>query len=253
MADTALPAIGEIGDISRIRAVFYQSGRLVHGPYGLSTLGVSPFMETLLDDADAGEALSTLGFSAFVQSLRDSTNASDLRGRIGVAYSDLPWLSVPIGGIVELPTNLTGVTEPPTDSTLYRFAKLTAGLTGSGAYNNGVLGSESVSGSAPLVQATASVTLSGSPMSGQTIRLLNSEMRMIRPGTSPGTVRADQFQDHNHAQIDRSSASGTSFGTGFAFGSAAAGNTGFASALGYRAGSETYPKHIEMTFYMRVK
>jgi hypothetical protein len=197
--------------------------------------------------------------------LRDASDASDLRGRIGLAYSDLPWLSVPIGGIVELPTNLTGVTEPSTGSALYRFAKLTAGLTGSGAYNNGVLGSESVSGSAPLVQATASVTLSGSPMSGQTIRLLNSEGRFLRPGTSSGTVRNDQMQvitgriilsdtswsTNTGALISVSSTPGDrAVGTG---NSGTDINFNSANSSNARTGVDTYPKHLEMTYYMRVK
>ena len=72
--------------------------------------------------------------------------------------SDFIWATKAIGEIVMLPTHLTGITEPPTSSSLYRYIKLTAGLTGGGQYNNGVLTGESTSGSAPLVLASATLT-----------------------------------------------------------------------------------------------
>lgn len=188
----------------------------------------------------------------------DDAAKATFRAATGLAYADLPWLAVPVGGVVALPTHLTGCAIPGTGSALYRFAQLTAGLTGAAAYNENVLGAESVSGSAPLVQATANVTLTGSPMIGQTIRLLNTEGRFVRPGTSSGTVRADQFQDHQHESLktldgsvlsstntiyDLMSQSGTTnpdVVTGLVIGST-------------RRGNETYPKHIDMTYYMRVK
>lgn len=188
----------------------------------------------------------------------DDAAKAMFRAATGLAYADLPWLAVPVGGVVALPTHLTGCAVPGTGSALYRFAQLTAGLTGGAAYNENVLGAESVSGSAPLVQATANVTLTGSPMIGQTIRLLNTEGRFVRPGTSSGTVRADQFQDHGHISnktLDGSalSAGGTLYDlfaeSGTTDGSA---TTGLAQT-GYRKGNETYPKHIDMTYYMRVK
>lgn len=103
------------------------------------------------------------------------------------------WASLPIGLEIPIDTSTPGVAIPPTDNPNYRYIKLTA----SDSYNTGVLTSESVSGSAPLVQATAVISDPGSPMNGQTVRLINTERRFIRPGSN-GTVEADAMQLHRH-------------------------------------------------------
>lgn len=110
------------------------------------------------------------------------------------------WLAKGIGELYVVDDSLDGVDIPPTDNPLFRYVKLTAGLTGTGDYNEGCLTSESVTGSAPLVIATAVVSLAGSPMLGQTIDLLNTEERVLRAGTSPGAKLSDAFQGHGHAQ-----------------------------------------------------
>lgn len=48
-------------------------------------LTVSAFIETVLDDADAGEVLDTLGVTAFVQTLLDDTDAATARATLGAA------------------------------------------------------------------------------------------------------------------------------------------------------------------------
>ncbi len=122
-----------------------------------------------------------------------------------------PWSFIPIGMKVPLSDNLAGVVAPPKDQS-YRFIKLTAGLTGVGAYNNGVLGSESVSGTAPLVQATAVVTLASSPMNGQTVQLINTERRHLRAYDTAGIVMDDAQQGHKH------NSAGNRIGTTFSSG-----------------------------------
>lgn len=113
--------------------------------------------------------------------------------------TDLKWLSRAIGEIYFVTgTAANGYDHPPKDSDLFRFALLTAGEDGSGEYNEGILTSESVTGSAPLVVATAVVSLSGSPLNGRTINLINTEKRVLRASTSPGTVENDQMQGHKH-------------------------------------------------------
>jgi hypothetical protein len=103
------------------------------------------------------------------------------------------WRFKAIGEIFPLWTHLDGVEIPPTDNPDYRYIKLTA----SDSYNDGVLTSESVSGSAPLVQATAVIDDADSPLNGETVRLINTERRVIRAGNS-GVVEADAFQGHGH-------------------------------------------------------
>lgn len=209
--------------------------------------------------AGAGTLLTALGFSAFIQTLLDDADAATLRSSLGLTYADLPFLAVPVGGVMALPTHITGVAEPGTGSSLFRFAKLTAGLTGVGAYNNGILTSESVTGSAPLVLATANVSLAGSPINGQSIRLLNTEGRFIRPGTSSGTVRNSQLQDHAHtfARVLNGS-SLSSDDANYDMPAEGGALRTYVSGTIYndgvvRFGTDTYPKHVEWTHYMRVK
>lgn len=117
---------------------------------------------------------------------------------IAVANLTDAWALQPIGVPFPIQTHITGVPVPPTDNPNYRYIKLTA----SDSYNTGVLTSESVSGSAPLVQATAVINDAGSPMNGQTVRLINTERRFLRPGSS-GTVEADALQGHWFGDADQ--------------------------------------------------
>ena len=95
----------------------------------------------------------------------------------------------PIGGYVTAQTDLAGAEEPDPNTHI----KLEAGLTGAGQYNEGKLGSESVTGSAPLVVATAEIVDAESPLNGQVVHLLETERRFLRAGEA-GTVENDQMQ-----------------------------------------------------------
>lgn len=108
-----------------------------------------------------------------------------------MSVDDRDWASIPVGGYKFIEDHIAGVAIPPVDNPHFRYIKLTAGDD----YNSGVLTSESVSGSAPLVMATAVVSLAGSPMNGATVRLLNTERRSLRPGIG-GTLENDAFQGH---------------------------------------------------------
>lgn len=180
------------------------------------------------------------------------------------------WRMQPIGVPIPVMDNLTGANAPPTDQE-YRYIKLTAGLTGAGQYNEGVLTNESTSGTAPLQVATAEISDAGSPMNGQTVHLVNTERRSLRGGLA-GTVENDAFQGHRFGVELRTSATPLS-GPSPYYGVADGGGQ-FAQSFGGttstgpwtnnepsdngthgtpRVASETRSKNIGVTYYMRIR
>lgn len=166
--------------------------------------------------------------------------------------SDFPWLSKSIGEPFPLWDHITGC-PLPTNTANHTFIKLTA----SDAFNTGLLTSESVTGSAPLVVATAVISVSGSPINGQTVSLINTERRFLRAGAA-GTVENDQLQDFQILVPFR--AAGATFTGGGGGGPPA--EVGASTSVGPtvsgangtpRTGNETRGKNIGITYYMRVK
>lgn len=166
--------------------------------------------------------------------------------------------NVPIGGYIEVQTNLTGAEEPNKSN----FIKLTAGEDGAGQYNEGKLINESVTGTAPLVVATADIDDADSPLNGQTINLWNTENRYPMPGTSPGTVANDQLQNitgnlsGNYFRADtQTGAFGGGIGSAglVASGSTNELSTNFDASRVARTGDHTNVKRQEVTYYMRYK
>ncbi|MFY1054664.1 hypothetical protein ACOQNP_23850 [Ectopseudomonas khazarica] len=175
------------------------------------------------------------------------------------AAQAVQWATLPIGVPIPVWTHIPGVSEPPTDSS-YRYIKLTA----SDAYNTGVLTSESVSGSAPLVQATAVISDVLSPLNGQTIRLINTERRSLRAGSS-GTVEADSLQGHKHGP-DADQNATTIWSTkvpGGAFSMSGGSTLAATTSVGIpisdgangtpRTANETRSKNIGADYYMRIR
>lgn len=183
---------------------------------------------------------------------------------IAVANMTDIWAMQPIGKPFGLWTHLAGVSAPPTNNPNYRYIKLTA----SDSYNTGVLTSESVSGSAPLVQATAVINSAGSPMNGQTVRLINTERRVIRAGSS-GVVEADALQGHKHRlPSSYASADLAPYGTFSPTPQTFTHGDGTATAFGHlsstasdsdgsngapRIAGETRVKSIGAEYYMRIR
>ncbi|MGH8485256.1 MAG: hypothetical protein ACRESP_12745, partial [Pseudomonas sp.] len=165
-----------------------------------------------------------------------------------------PWEYMPIGVPIPLMTHL-GAALPPTNKA-YRYVKLTA----ADAYNAGVLTGESVSGAAPLVLASATVSLAGSALNGQSVSLINTERRVLRAGQS-GLLEDDQFQSHRQASLVANFV--TNAGLNAAPGSTVAGGVNTSTTTGNpvtdtvngtpRAGIETRAKSIGVTYFMRVK
>ncbi|MBP2566798.1 hypothetical protein J2766_003395 [Agrobacterium tumefaciens] len=129
--------------------------------------------------------------------LGDGTANTDAitKQQLDSAVSD-PWAMQPVGALVWLDDGTVGFSTPPKDKS-YRYVELTAGLTGAGAYNEGILVSETVSGSSPVITATAVVSLAGSPFDGRTIILINTSREFLRPG-SPGSGEMSQNLSHSH-------------------------------------------------------
>lgn len=153
----------------------------------------------------------------------------------------------PIGVPFPVFDQLTG-SQPPSNGGTMKFIKLTAGQSGTGGFNEGLLSGESVSGSSPYMNATA--TIAQGPMSGQTVRLINTESRFIRAGASSGTLQDDELKSHTHdTSITGWSNNGaTSFLLG---GTDTPATKTFTSAA--TGGIETRPRNIQATYYMRVK
>lgn len=222
---------------------------------------VSGFITVKQWDGTAWRSLYVVEISTgIVTHLGDAYSASQIDALMNVG-----WGFMPIGLWLPLADHLTGVAAPPTDKA-YRFIKLTAGLTGIGAYNNGCLSSESVSGSAPQVSATAVVSLSGSPMNGQTVRLINTERRFVRGYDTPGQVMDDAFQGHRVKFGLGGTGDGNSLSNNSASTYALPWNSGSGSAQGSywsldsdgsngapRTANETRGKFIGATYYMRIK
>lgn len=173
------------------------------------------------------------------------------RENIGIDY----WQGKAIGEPFALWDHMSGLPIPPKG----QFIKLTAGLTGAGGYNEGLLSSENVSGSFPLVIATATISDVASPLYGQIVSLINSEGRFIRASTSSGSVQNDAIQDHTHNRNSGGlSELAVVTGTGYADPSAGttrsltpATKTG--AVTDARTAAETRVKNIGATYYMRIK
>jgi len=100
---------------------------------------------------------------------------------------------VPIGVPIPVWDHLT-IDKPPNSGNGAIYIKLTAGQSGPGGYNQGLLRSETVSGAAPLVTATAVINLPDSPIYNQTVHLINTEEAFLRARTTSGELQMDQMQ-----------------------------------------------------------
>jgi hypothetical protein len=183
---------------------------------------------------------------------------------IAVANLADAWALQPIGVPFDIWTHLPGVELPPTDNPSYRYIKLTA----SDSYNDGVLTSESVSGSAPLVQATAVIDYPDSPFDGETVHLINTERRFLRPGSS-GTVEQDAMQNITGSITNQQEITGLPIVASGAFGKSAvttpiASRTGasvqiaalsvdFDASRVVRTANETRVKGIGADVFMRIR
>jgi hypothetical protein len=223
----------------------------------------------VLDNSDDTKELA-LDLSGLTTATTRTLTVPDKSGVI--ALTNDTWAIMPIGVPFPAFDHLPSFSPPPTDGG-YRYIKLTA----SDPYNAGVLTGESVSGSAPLVIATAVIDDADSPLNGETVSLINTENSSLRASTSPGTKQNDQGQSITGSfSIRRANTASTST----AYGSTGAisqaedsANTGLilgfvsptvsastdritfnnANSSGARVGNETRSKNIGVTYYMRIR
>jgi hypothetical protein len=218
------------------------------------------------DSAGQGASLVSMESGPTVEA---AVLARALQTDFAALSDNVKWLGTPVGETLALPTNLTGIVAPPTDNASFRYILLTAGESGVGEYNETILTGETVTGSAPLVVATAVINLAASPINGLTVNLLNSEGRYIKPGTSSGTASNDQMQQIT-GNLTRNQASGEEIASQ----SGALNHVSASSAIGYtsgstqnrvsqttfdsasspnaRTGTATDVKNIQYTHYMRI-
>lgn len=165
-----------------------------------------------------------------------------------------PWAVQPIGVPIPVLDHLIGVSAPPTNKS-YRYVKMSAGLTGPGQYNEGILTNETVTGSAPLISAIATVNLPASPMHGNAFRLINTERRFIRAGLS-GEIQDDAFQGHVHSTNfiadgpggSKNMSTGPNYPHGLdTFTPVTDGINGTP-----RTANETRPRNVGATYFMRI-
>ena len=162
-----------------------------------------------------------------------------------------PWAMQLLGVPIPIFDHIAGVAVPPTNSSVYRYIKLTA----SDAYNAGALIAESIVGVAPLTVASAVISLPGSPIIGKTVSLLNTERRFVRPGVS-GALEQDAFQGHK-VKLTGWNPYYLSTGTSMSLAAIGAGVLGDLIDDGVngvpRQANETRVKSIGATYYMRIK
>ena len=171
------------------------------------------------------------------------------------------WGSKAIGEIYMVDTSLTGVEIPPSAVTDIVYIELTAGLTGAGQFNEGKLTNESVTGSVPLVNATARISVTDSPMNGQTVRLINTESRILRPSTVPGALQNDALQNITGGlRLNKtSSVPSGAFAQSEVSGNSITGQNDAGTEVTFdasrvaRTANETRMKNVGVKAYMRVK
>lgn len=169
------------------------------------------------------------------------------RSQIDTALSD-PWAFQPIGVPIPVFDGASSGLAPARDKA-YRYIRLTA----ADSYNSGFLTNEVVSGSAPLLDAYATINAPGSLLHNALVRLINTERRFIRAG-SVGAIENDQLQGFT---LPAATANGSG-GAAFDVWAGASVNTTKTPIVTDgvngtpRIGTETRPRNVGANYYMRI-
>lgn len=156
--------------------------------------------------------------------------------------------------------HISGV-EPPDNSGVEKYIRLTAGQIGSGQYNEGFLTGEAVDGVAPLTTATALIATG--PLQGRLVHLINTEQAFLGARVVSGVFQHDQMQRITGRVGFAASSKGllgafTSSGSmsrlmGRLDGTSSYAAFDSADSPDARTGTSTYPKNVSATWYMRIK
>ena len=209
------------------------------------------------EDVAAGDVV------AIVDSSEGVTKQVDLSGVLAGGGSGDPFETKAIAEPFPVWDHITGAQIPDNSGTA-KFIRLTAGQSGFGEYNEGLLIDEQATGSGALFQVSAEIAVG--PLAGNRVWLVNNMGAFIRAGTASGTFRPDQMQGHRH-EIQNAAANpvassgfvgdggailpgfrGTSVSNDFARTIRADATNGTP-----RIGDRTYPAHVDGTYYMRIE
>lgn len=179
--------------------------------------------------------------TAFGKSVVGLADVAGLLALLGL--SNDPWLFEPIGKPFPLLLHIPGVELPPTDQS-YRYVLLSAGESGPGGYNEGVIINEVNTGASPTKLATGVIDWPTSTMHGQVIGLANTEKRYFRPGEVSGVLQESQNLAHTHSYTGTTSANK---GTAILGGLQQAART-----TGSEGGDEARPREEQVPYMVRI-
>ncbi|MGY2377082.1 hypothetical protein ACW9IB_21515 [Pseudomonas sp. SDO524_S393] len=220
-------------------------------------LGNDPHFATTVTNALASKAAKATSLAGY--GILDAYTRAQVDALLqGFDSWGLQPIGVPIGLLLD------GATQIPPLNKSYRYITLTA----SDSYNTGVLTSEVVSGSFPLVTATAVINSPGSPLHGRAVNLINTEQRVLRAGVVAGELLQDALQNitgesstfpmGNTSPTSGSGAFKANARGGVPTGIAGGGAWGsvsvdFDASRVARTAAETRVKSIAVTYFLRIK
>lgn len=221
----------------------------------------------IINNPVGGETAVVTTSTASPKTVDIPADGVDYEVRTEKGFGARPVDRTPVGSVVAVQDDIAGASIPPKGW----YIKLTADEDGSGQYNEGLLTSESVSGSSPTITATAQIDYSISPINGETVHLINTEERFLRAGNA-GVIQDSQNLSHDHtgdtstdgnhrhsftyADHDNDNNGNWSLGSDAAKNdtdyTAYAGDHSHVLNIDNDGGDESRPRNIGVTYYMRI-